>query len=216
MSTLNYHLEELAIAQTKDDPRRVAPKLPARFRSILDLGCGAGQTLLTCGLAENVFACGIDIDEEPLRYGRQAAPQLHFVRATGETLPFAERTFDVVISRVALPYMHIPTALAEIARVLTPGGHVWFTLHPLSLVSRWWWRALQQGNLKSVIYFSYVIANGIWLHAFGTQTRFPLNRARCESFQSVRSITQALQAAGFKNIETELKEQFFVVSAVKA
>jgi ubiquinone/menaquinone biosynthesis C-methylase UbiE len=39
----------------------------------------------------------------------------------------------VVISRVALPYMHIPMALAEIARVVKSGGHVWLTLHPFAM-----------------------------------------------------------------------------------
>lgn len=38
-----------------------------------------------------------------------------------------------MISRVALPYMHIPMALAEIARVVKSGGHVWLTLHPFAM-----------------------------------------------------------------------------------
>ena len=220
MSTLEYHLAELAIAKAKDDPRRVMPALPDNFGSILDLGCGAGQTLIACDLRPEVFACGADIDEEALRYGRQlgqqANNQIHFVRAGGEALPFAAQTFDVVISRVAIPYMHIPTAMHEIARVLKPGGHVWFTLHPVALVQKWLWQALRKGNLKSVIYQSYTLANGLLLHWLGKQVRFPLNRARCESFQTKRSITRALQAAGFTRVQAELNEQFFVVKAMKA
>lgn len=215
MSTLEYHLAELAIAKAKDDPRRVMPALPAQFGSILDLGCGAGQTLLACELQPEVFACGADIDEEALRYGRQMNGKIHFVRAGGEALPFAAQTFEVVISRVAIPYMHIPTALGEIARVLKPGGHIWFTLHPLALVRKWLWSALRNGKLKSVIYQSYTLLNGLLLHWFGNQVRFPLNRARCESFQTERGITRALQAAGFTRVQTELNGQFFVVKAVR-
>ncbi len=219
MSTLEYHLAELAIAKAKDDPRRVMPALPAQFGSILDLGCGAGQTLIACELKPEVFACGADIDEAALRYGRQLGQQtsgeIHFVRAGGEALPFAAQTFEVVISRVAIPYMHIPTALAEIARVLKPGGHVWFTLHPFALTRKWLWGALRGGNLKGVIYQSYALLNGLLLHGCGKQLRFPLNRARCESFQTARGITRALQAAGFARVQTELNEQIFVVKAVR-
>lgn len=216
MSTLEYHLAELAIARSKDDPRKVMPVLPDQFRSILDLGCGAGQTLLACDLNSDVFVCGVDIDEEPLQYGKRMRPDFHLVRAVGEQLPFAEQTFDVVISRVAIPYMHIPTAMDEIARVLKPGGHVWFTLHPIALVRKWLWNALCNGNLKGAIYQSYTLANGLLLHWFGKQVRFPLNRARCESFQTERSITRAMQAAGFTRVETQLSDQIFVVKAVKA
>lgn len=215
MSTLEYHLGELAIAKSKNDPRRVMPTLPAKFDSILDLGCGAGQTLIGCDLSPQVFACGADIDEEALRCGRQLSTQIHFVRAGGEALPFAAQTFDVVISRVAIPYMHIPTALAEIARVLKPGGHIWFTLHSSALTRKWLWNALRSGNVKGVIYQSYAVLNGLLLHWFGNQIRFPLNRARCESFQTTRGITRALQTAGFVRVQTELNEQFFVVTAVR-
>ena len=216
MSTLEYHLAELAIARTKSDPRRVMPDLPADFDSILDLGCGAGQTLIACGLKPGILACGVDVDEEALRYGSQIAPEINFARAGGEALPFSDQIFDVVISRVALPYMHIPTALSEVARVLKPGGHVWFTLHSSTLVWQWLFKALRNGNWKSVIYLSYVLLNGVLLHWTGQQLRFPLNRARCESFQTVSSIQRALEAAGFARVQTDYSPQVFVVKAVKA
>ena len=216
MSTLEYHLEELAVARAQNDPRRVMPDLPDEFDSILDLGCGAGQTLIACSLKPGVVACGVDVDEEALRYGNQLAPEIKFACAGGEALPFADQTFDVVISRVALPYMHIPTALSEVVRVLKPGGHVWFTLHSSALVRQWLFKALFSGNWKSVIYLSYVLLNGLLLHGFGRLMRFPLNRARCESFQTVRSIQRALEAAGFARVQTDYSPQVFVVKAVKA
>lgn len=220
MNTLEYHLAELAIAKAKSDPRRVMPTLPNDFGSILDLGCGAGQTLIACDLPPEVFACGADVDQEALQYGHelklQASTPIHFVRAGGEALPFAAQSFDVVISRVAIPYMHIPTAMDEIARVLKPGGHVWFTLHSRALVWKWLSNALRKRNVKGVIYQSYTLLNGLLLHCFGKQVRSPLNRERCESFQTQRSITRAMHAAGFTRVETQLNTRFFVVTAVKA
>jgi len=37
-------------------------------------------------------------------------------------MPFADGSFDRVISAIALPYMNIQKALAEIHRILVPGG----------------------------------------------------------------------------------------------
>ncbi len=44
-------------------------------------------------------------------------------------MPFADGSFDRVISAIALPYMNIQKALAEIHRILVPGGGVSLTLH---------------------------------------------------------------------------------------
>ena len=37
-----YHLMELDIARSPDDPRRVMPVMPATCRRVLDVGCDAG------------------------------------------------------------------------------------------------------------------------------------------------------------------------------
>jgi SAM-dependent methyltransferase len=84
MSALAYHLSELEIARSANDPRRTMPVLPDPFRSILDLGCGAGQTLIACDLGPEVLACGVDVDEEALKLGRQWSQQICFVRAQGD------------------------------------------------------------------------------------------------------------------------------------
>jgi ubiquinone/menaquinone biosynthesis C-methylase UbiE len=220
MSTVNYHLAELAIAKSKSDPRKVLPALPARFASILDIGCGAGQTLVACELDDDVLVCGVDIDEEALAFGHQMDKEcgghLNLTRAVGEALPFADDSFDVVISRVAVPYMHIPTALGEVARVLKSGGQIWFTLHPCSLVRGLLVRAIKGGNVKSMLYFSYALLNGLAFHLFGAMWRFPLNRARCESFQTVAGMKKALRTAGFAQVEIEQTEKIFALKAIKA
>lgn len=215
MSTLDYHLAELAIATSKDDPRRVVPDLPSTCHAVLDVGCGVGQTLAACDIPPATLAVGIDIDDEPLRYGRQMTDRIQFVRGGGERLPFAAKTFDVVLSRVALPYMHIPSALAEFARVSRPGGNVWLTLHPFSMTRAWLWQAVRTANPKGIVYQGYSLANGLLLHACGMQVRFPLNRSRCESFQTARGMTKALHTAGFRDVTVAMQGQIFVVTAVR-
>jgi ubiquinone/menaquinone biosynthesis C-methylase UbiE len=214
MSEIAYHLGELEIARTVDDARRILPELPEMFESILDLGCGIGQTLITCNLPPKTFACGVDVDEEALAYGRRLADHISFVRASGEHLPFADGSFDVVISRVTLPHMHVPNALREISRALKPGGRVWLTLYPMTWILRRAGESLKDGSLKNLAYQVYVMTNGVFFHLTGRQFRLPFNR-RYESFQTVRGVTRAMKDAGFENVKAE-QNRFFIVTASKA
>src|SRR5215467_15696852 len=134
--TLDYHRLEFSIAVNPDDPRRILPDVSARHRRILDVGCGAGQTLIASNLHEAVFAVGIDLDHSALVYGRQQTTNVHFIQSKGEALPFANDSFDLVICRVALPYMHVDRALHEMFRVLDEQGELWLVLHSLSMTAR--------------------------------------------------------------------------------
>jgi ubiquinone/menaquinone biosynthesis C-methylase UbiE len=205
---------ELEIARTREDPRRVMPDFPDHYESVLDIGCGAGQTLIASKLKPGAFICGIDIDEEALALGRRLSRRISFVRASGERLPFSDGSFDFIISRVALLLMHLPVALREVARVLKPGGQVWFTLHPISMPLRSIARSIKARNAKNLAHQLYVIVNGLLFHFTGRQFRSPFNRAKCESFQTARGIVRAMRAAGFDQVRAE-SGRFLVVTASK-
>jgi len=111
MNSLEYHLKELEIAVAANDPRTINAEIPEHVASVLDLGCGIGQGLLASRLKPEVFACGVDIDEAAVRYAKRLAPLHHFVCAAAERLPLRDRFFDCVVSRVTLPFVHIPAAL---------------------------------------------------------------------------------------------------------
>jgi SAM-dependent methyltransferase len=98
---------------------------------ILDCGCGPGS--ITVGLAQwapNGQTIGIDLGAEQLDGARALARDLGVENVTfrqGDIfdLPFEDDSFDVVFSQAVL--YHIPDAekaLAEIKRVLRPGGLV--------------------------------------------------------------------------------------------
>ncbi len=73
-------------------------------KRILDVDCGAGQTLIALNTCPAAMAVGVGCLES-LKLGREVAPTVHFVCAKGEALPFRDQSFDFVISRLALFYM---------------------------------------------------------------------------------------------------------------
>ena len=79
---------------------------------------------------------GMDVDARAVKAGaRQHGEAIRFVVGDGHTLPFTSGLFDLVISRVAVPYMDIPVTLREVNRVLRGGGQVWMTLHPVRMAA---------------------------------------------------------------------------------
>lgn len=211
--TIAYHLAELEVARAVGDPRRVMPDVPSTARAVLDVGCGAGQTLMALDLEPGrVLRCGVDVDRAAVAFGRTLDAELSLACAAGEALPFADGSFDFVACRVALPYMDVRRATAEMARVLRPGGQVWLVLHPVRFAVDGLVRHLRSGQPKGVLFQLYVLANGLALHTARRQFRFPLGARAIESVQTRRGIRAALEAAGFERVRIE-RDRFFVVTA---
>jgi ubiquinone/menaquinone biosynthesis C-methylase UbiE len=109
-------------------------------------------------------------------------------------LPFKDKSFDRVISAVALPYMKIQETLAEIHRVLVPGGGLSLSLH----LPRFTMAELLHNAIPKPIptlFRLYVMANGLLFHCTGRTIGFL--RGRIESFQTERGMRVALTRAGF-------------------
>ena len=133
-----------------------AMQLPIEWLNIpeggvaLDVGAGPGSitTSLAHAAGPDGLALGVDISEAMLaRAVRSAAgPQVGFLRADAQKLPFRDSTFDAAISVAVLQLVPDPAAaLSEIARVLKPGGRLAVmipTLRPPVDV----WRALPTGG----------------------------------------------------------------------
>ena len=98
---------------------------------VLDLGAGVGMAAYAFARAGAAFVCAAEPDSsEEVGYrsllGRPP-DDLHVsvVEAFGETLPFAEETFDVVYCRQVLHHArHLDRMVAEMARVTRRGGQV--------------------------------------------------------------------------------------------
>jgi ubiquinone/menaquinone biosynthesis C-methylase UbiE len=208
---LAYHLQELAIATTPGDRRRILPTFAPRHRRILDVGGGAGQTLVS-GVPRAALAVCLERDPTAVELGRRVAPGVRFVRASGEELPFPDGAFDLVVARLSWPYMHIPRAAREAARVLAPGGELWAVLHPAEMITGELRTALARVRLKTAISRLMVLANGVVQHVTGRPASLVPGESSHETFQTVRGMDRLLRAAGFEAITFE-RGPFFVVTA---
>jgi arsenite methyltransferase len=99
---------------------------------VVDVGSGPG--LLAVEMAAAVGptgqVCGIDVSDSMLALarGRQTPPDsapVEYLSGGVEHIPYPDDAFDVAVSTQVLEYVaDIPAALAEIRRVLRPGGRL--------------------------------------------------------------------------------------------
>jgi ubiquinone/menaquinone biosynthesis C-methylase UbiE len=108
---------------------------------VLDLGCGEGKTLALWGVSVADSVIGVDVDESSLATARSRFPSRTYIHAAGEDLPFPNRSFDRIVSSVAVPYMNIPKALSECYRVLAPGSPSRLMMAVETPPTPWAWRS---------------------------------------------------------------------------
>jgi SAM-dependent methyltransferase len=88
-----------------------------RGMRVADVGCGLG-TLAAAAAGRGAIATGVDLAEGMLAEARRRHPQVEFVRADAEKLPFDDGVFDLALG--AFLVNHLPDAeqaVAELGRV---------------------------------------------------------------------------------------------------
>jgi len=120
----------------------VAPYLVrhARVREgqrVLDVGCGTGVVAVTAARL-GARATGLDLTPALLERAREnakiAGVEIEFREGDAENLPFGDASFDVVVSQFGHMFAPRPdVAIAEMLRVLKPGGTIAFATWPPEL-----------------------------------------------------------------------------------
>ncbi|MGE0621086.1 MAG: class I SAM-dependent methyltransferase [Pseudomonadales bacterium] len=100
---------------------------------VLELGCGAAQKTFeivrASGVAE-VVAAEVDAIQHEKNLAADAPANVRFARFGAEAIHAADASFDLVLMFKSLhhvPLAAMDTALAEIRRVLKPGGVAWIS-----------------------------------------------------------------------------------------
>jgi SAM-dependent methyltransferase len=94
---------------------------------VLDVACGTG--VLARALADRVgprgAVVGLDINAGMLEVARRRTPGIEWRQGAAEALPFADSSFDAVVSQFGLMFFRDrAVAIREMMRVLRPGGRL--------------------------------------------------------------------------------------------
>lgn len=112
-------------------PRVVAAAHIQPRHRVLDVACGTGvlarEAATRVGSTGSV--AGLDPNPGMLAVAARLAPKIEWRQGTAESLPYADRSFDAVVSQFGLMFFtDRRRALREMLRVLDAGGHMAVTV----------------------------------------------------------------------------------------
>jgi SAM-dependent methyltransferase len=145
-----------------DEPNRygiqlyhvTAAQIDLTGKRVLEVSCGAGggASYIVRNLGPACYT-GLDLNPASIDKCRERhnLTGLDFVQGDAENLPFPDESFDAVINvEASHQYPHFPRFLAEVARVLRPGGHFLYTDSRRAPVIAEWEAALAAAPLRKV------------------------------------------------------------------
>jgi len=95
---------------------------------VVDVACGSGATALLLARELGCVTVGVDLGARAIEQARRATPagaRARFLLGDAEALPVADASFDVALSECSLcTFPDKPRAIAEMARVVRPGGSI--------------------------------------------------------------------------------------------
>jgi ubiquinone/menaquinone biosynthesis C-methylase UbiE len=102
--------------------------LPYLRGRVLELGCGTGNLQRTLATQPDRWTVGLDASPQMLAITRRklaaSGQPTRVLRAVAQALPFSATSFDCVVATFPTEYITDMATLAELQRVLRPGGRV--------------------------------------------------------------------------------------------
>lgn len=214
----NESLKKFAARETAKRYLLVDAVKDLRPEKVLDLGCGAGQELLP--FLEKTEAVCVGVDSAP-ELGKMTAEMFAgekravFVRSEGEKMPFADNSFDVVLCRVALPYMNNQRAISEISRILKPDGVLLLKTHAPMFYFGMILERLKTFSPRQIAYPLICLAASFWHLLTGRQPQKGFWQGK-EVFQTRAFLEKEfaknnLKIAGFLPDDNVKTPSFYVV-----
>ncbi len=108
-------------------PQLVAAAALRPGMRVVDVACGTGVLAIEAAKATSPggAVAGVDLNQGMLAVARSKSDAVEWVQAPAEALPFASDAFDAVVSQFGLMFFEDkPAAVAEMWRVLRPGGRL--------------------------------------------------------------------------------------------
>jgi SAM-dependent methyltransferase len=138
--------EQLELQLAPLGRRALAALAPRPGETVLDIGCGGGETALELArlVAPDGAVTGVDLSAAVLAFAQRRAKgcaRVRFIHADAQVFPFETASFDTAFSRFGVMFFDDPTAaFINIRRSLRPNGRLGFVC----------WRALEENLLDFV------------------------------------------------------------------
>lgn len=185
---------------TSEPVLRLWRRLGVRPRRVLDLGCGLGGKThaLWNQLGEGAQVIALDLSPTHLR---QADAYHHSVGVRGITkiaadaaqLPFAEGSFDLIVTADTLEHLPRPEqALAEMRRCLSRGGHLLLVFNP--------WGSPRGSHMADLVHLPWC---QLWFPRAAV-----CEAARLEARRQARHANDPVRAAEIERFAESLVEHF--------
>jgi ubiquinone/menaquinone biosynthesis C-methylase UbiE len=172
--------------------------------TVLDVGCGQGIDVIEYARA-GAEVTGVDLTPRHVELARLHVRALGLVaeilEGDAEHLPFADATFDRASSNGVLHHTpNIETALAEILRVLKPGGEARILVYNRRSFHYWLFQVLWQGIRHRQLFaersMTGVLSRGVERSSIDAR---PLVRV-----YSPRAVRRLMRRTGFTTVSTRL------------
>lgn len=112
-----------------------------KFKNCLDIGCAGGYMISQIAKSYPWASyTGVDVYDQAISFAQKTYPNIDFVVASAEKLPFKDKGFDLVLFYETIEHVQNPLAcLKEIKRVLSNNGTLVLTMDSGSLLFRIVW-----------------------------------------------------------------------------
>jgi malonyl-CoA O-methyltransferase len=179
----------------------LAAEVAPAARRVLDVGAGTGALLARLRTARpGLAAAAVDVAPGMCAAARTALPGALVLRADAESLPFRAAAFDLVLSTSTFQWLaHPGRALAEVRRVLEPGGTFCLALFGTRTLRelRDAWRAAASGAARERLH-RFVGRDDLAgaLREAGLAPRAVLEEDLVERHPDARAVLRSLKALG--------------------
>jgi len=164
---------------------------------VLDLACGTGNAALLAAAA-GARVTGLDSAPRLVEVARERVPDAEFVVGDALDLPFDDGAFDAVLSVFGVIFVPDPArAIAEIVRVLAPGGR--------ALLSAW----CPEGPVTSMV---GVLGRGLAAAGAPSRPRFAWHEPEAVAELAAAHGATVDAEDGSLAIEAESPEAYFALA----
>jgi len=176
--------------------------------SILDAGCGTGQTSAYMAEQYRCNVTSLDCNKIMLDKAKQRFLPLHLPievkQGSTESLPFDEGVFDMILSESVISFTDVSLTIPEFKRVLKPNG----VLLAIEMVLE---KSLSEEELKPIINFygvSQLLTEKEWYNYFERASFKQISAEKFKLQVDENDIQNATDFSLSENIDDKLSEIF--------